>query len=63
MDVVTPEEIAAADPFQGSGRRIARPPGLSEEQAQEWIRHLWGEEGWVLFPSCAWVDVNLLVGR
>lgn len=62
LDVLTGEQIAATDPFQGAGLFLDTGP-LGQEEAGLLISELFGNVPFVTFGSGAWLDASALPGE
>jgi hypothetical protein len=62
LEMHTPEQIAAQDPFAGAGTRLIAE-GLSQETAGLKITEIFGAVPHVTFPGCAWLDTRAFTGE
>jgi hypothetical protein len=61
LEMHTPEQIAAQDPFAGGGVRLFTA-GLAQAPAEPVITELFGAVPYVTFPGCVWLDGRVFPG-
>jgi hypothetical protein len=61
LEMHTPEQIAAQDPFEGAGVRLFTT-GLAQAPAEPVITELFGTVPYVTFPGCVWLDGRAFTG-